>query len=665
MKKIININLSGRVIPIEDAAYESLQLYIESLRRYFAGEEGRDEIINDIESRIAELMNDKVKQGAGAVTESDIEEIINAMGRVQDFQEVEADEAAAGATTGASSSTNTTNPQAQSETRKTRGRLHRDSSDKILGGVCSGIANYFNIDPAIVRIIMVLLIFGGGMGFLIYLLLWIFIPSRPLAPVATKRFFRNPDDRIFGGVAGGLAAYFDKDAWIFRAIFAAPLLLNIFFGVLNGIFSPFHNHFFPGIFFGSLTSTFCLSYIVLWIILPEARSPFEKMEMRGENVDVNRIRQNVKTEMESFKANAKAMGDDVKATAKQWTKEAGEFAAPMAKDFATNVANSTKPIARGVGSVIGFIFKAFLLFIAGVMAIGFFIFFIVFVFGGLGDVVNGFLLETPGQQFLGWTAFLLVLGVPLVALITRLVRRLMKVRTHNRYIGWTFAGLWVLGLICAGIFAGTIVRSFHYGGRVNQPVTITQPKGRMIVMVNEPEISYSGSYSFIHTDGNSGNGWDITNDTLKLSDVKVRVEKSDDSLYHVSMIKYGAGNTPEQAKKRAEKINYNVSSTDSFLQLGSGFGISRDDKYRGQKVIVTIQVPVGKIIRFDETINDRLNPINVRVKEHTRFSRRNWDVDWENDSYYDWEAGVDYVMTSTGELKNPTALPTKDKNGVL
>jgi hypothetical protein len=76
MKKIININLSGRVIPIEDAAYESLQRYIESLRRYFAAEEGRDEIINDIESRIAELMNDKVRRGADAVTESDIDEII-------------------------------------------------------------------------------------------------------------------------------------------------------------------------------------------------------------------------------------------------------------------------------------------------------------------------------------------------------------------------------------------------------------------------------------------------------------------------------------------------------------------------------------------------------------------------------------------------------------
>jgi hypothetical protein len=86
MKKIININLSGRVIPIEDAAYEQLQAYIESLRRYFAHEESRDEIINDIESRIAELMSEKVRKGASCITDADVEEIATSMGRPEDFE---------------------------------------------------------------------------------------------------------------------------------------------------------------------------------------------------------------------------------------------------------------------------------------------------------------------------------------------------------------------------------------------------------------------------------------------------------------------------------------------------------------------------------------------------------------------------------------------------
>ena len=86
MKKIININLSGRVIPIEDSAYEKLQAYVESLRRYFASEEGRDEIINDIESRIGELFQERISKGATCITDDDVKAIIKSMGNPEDFE---------------------------------------------------------------------------------------------------------------------------------------------------------------------------------------------------------------------------------------------------------------------------------------------------------------------------------------------------------------------------------------------------------------------------------------------------------------------------------------------------------------------------------------------------------------------------------------------------
>lgn len=167
MKKIININLSGRVIPIEDSAYEKLQVYIESLRRYFAHEDGRDEIINDIESRIAELMSEKVRKGATCVTEADVDEIAASMGRPQDFDEDTVDSAGA-----ADSSKAGAGPEYSSTEKRIKGRLYRDSSDKFIGGVCSGIANYLNTDPAIVRILFAIITFGGfGLGFLVYILL--------------------------------------------------------------------------------------------------------------------------------------------------------------------------------------------------------------------------------------------------------------------------------------------------------------------------------------------------------------------------------------------------------------------------------------------------------------------------------------------------------------
>src|SRR3954470_16840763 len=91
MKKVININFQGRVIPIEETAFELLKQYIESLRRYFANEEGRDEIINDIEGRIAELFSERLKKGSICITDEDVNTVIAGMGRPEDFeaQEIE------------------------------------------------------------------------------------------------------------------------------------------------------------------------------------------------------------------------------------------------------------------------------------------------------------------------------------------------------------------------------------------------------------------------------------------------------------------------------------------------------------------------------------------------------------------------------------------------
>ena len=227
MKKIININLSGRVIPIEDSAYESLQAYIESLRRYFAHEEGRDEIINDIESRIAELLHEKVRKGAEAVTDADVEEVITSMGRVEDFEA----EAAADSTESTQQQQSSTQPNFTFSEKRSKGRLYRDTSDKFIGGVCSGIAAYMNVDPAIVRILFAIITFGGfGLGFLAYIILWAILPPKDLEGYTGKRLYRNPDDKVIGGVAGGLAAYFGKSVTTIRAYstgFAGIMILTL------------------------------------------------------------------------------------------------------------------------------------------------------------------------------------------------------------------------------------------------------------------------------------------------------------------------------------------------------------------------------------------------------------------------------------------------------
>jgi phage shock protein PspC (stress-responsive transcriptional regulator) len=651
MKKIININLSGRVIPIEDSAYESLQRYIESLRRYFANEEGRDEIINDIESRIAELMNDKVRKGATAVTDADMEEIISSMGRVEDFEKTDAEEEKASATSGQASGTYT---QTQSEPRRAKGRLYRDGSDKFLGGVCAGIANYMNVDPAIVRLIFAIITFGGfGTGIIIYLALWIILPVKYLDTYVGKRLFRNPDDRVISGVAGGLGAYFNKPSWAFRLIFAAPLLLNILFGVLNGVFFMWQRDIFPNIFIGSFSGTFVLAYIILWIVLPEARSPFEKMEMRGEKVDVNRIRQNVKEEMNDFKNKMQNWGEEVKQTAQTWTKEAKEYANVRSKTAASEFTEMTRPSSgQGCLHAIGVIIKAFFIFIAGCITLSLFAAFMAILFGGVAWwPINNFLWTSSIQKALAWGTLIFFIGVPIIGFMTWLIRRIVRTRSHSRYLGWIFGGLWTLGWVCAIFFAVSIAKDLREYEKVTTDVSLIQPaSGKLIVNVNEPEIRYSGGFGWLRHDNT---GWDMTEDTLKYNNVKFRISKSEDSLYHATISKYSFGSSIKDAQTRAERIVFNVSNQDSTINLGSGLTVDRNSKFRGQGVIMEIQVPVGKRIRFDESLVHAYNPWVVRRggRDYRYWNRRyDHNIDWDYDDYFDWDADVDYVMTTDGKL---------------
>jgi phage shock protein PspC (stress-responsive transcriptional regulator) len=291
MKKIININFHSRVIPIEETAYEILQQYVESLRRYFANEEGREEIISDIENRFSELFADTLRKGANCITDTDVNAIIASMGRPEEFEE-EGTTAHSGPAAGTGGGTNagtgttgstTGGPQQgyAPYTDEPR-RLYRASNHKVLGGVCAGLANYLKLDPAIVRLVFVLITLTWGFGFLLYIILWIVLPTKTLAISARKRLYRNPDDRVIAGVASGLAAYFHIDVWIPRLVFALPLIV----GVVTSIFQNIWWHVFRWggghIWFDGFGGTLSVAYVVLWIVLPDAVTASEKLEMRGE-----------------------------------------------------------------------------------------------------------------------------------------------------------------------------------------------------------------------------------------------------------------------------------------------------------------------------------------------------------------------------------------------
>ncbi len=632
MEKIININMAGRVIAIEDSAYTSLKSYLESLKNYFAGEEGGDEIMNDIESRVAELMADKIRRGSVAINTSDIDEIVGSIGRVEDFVAADDEPSNPHMETGSM-------PPPRSRSKK----FYRDTNDKIAGGVCSGLAAYLNLDPALVRIVFAILALGGwGSGLLLYLVLWIFVPAAPLEGYVGRRLFRDPEDKWLGGVCSGIAAYFDREPWIFRLAFALPFLLSMFSGTIG---------FFMGssLIFGSFTGTFFLIYIVLWIVLPLATTDFDRMEMRGEKVDLNSIRNNV---MADIKDKAKTFSGEVTESASRFSGEARSFMNTRGRAFAQEAREAARPIAARGGHIIGTILKAFFMFIGSIIAFALFIVVIVYCFG-FSHVFNDFILRTSAQRTLGWVTVFLFFGVPLLGLVTMMVRRAMRMRTGGRYFALGYSLLWVAGWVCLIFLASDISKEFSRTEYVSQDQHITQPAGnRMIVAVPAPGIEYSNSLPWLR--GNI-EGWDISNTAMQVSSVMVIPALSPDSQYHVIMKRSAMGRNMTEASGRAENISYHLQNlSDSVLSLDNGFSISKADGYRAQRVIVEVQVPAGKKIRFDESVEEKLNSFNVPVRQRYSFRPGRWEARWDEDLYDEWNADVDYTMSEKGVLLDPS-----------
>ena len=103
----------------------------------------------------------------------------------------------------------------------------------MIAGVCSGLAHFFRIDPTWIRLIFVLFF---SVLFWVYIVLWIVLKAEPLDWSGIKRLYRNPADRVLGGVCGGLAAYFKIDSWIPRLIFLIPFLLNFMVNISHSFF---------------------------------------------------------------------------------------------------------------------------------------------------------------------------------------------------------------------------------------------------------------------------------------------------------------------------------------------------------------------------------------------------------------------------------------------
>ncbi|HHV84358.1 MAG TPA: PspC domain-containing protein [Petrimonas sp.] len=658
MKKVININFQGQVIAIEETAYELLKQYIDSLKKYFSREEGGDEIVNDIESRIAELFGNRLKLGLNCITDEDVLSIISSIGRPEDFDtEYQEADYSYGEKTSDHPASAPEQPKTEKDSavNEEQRKLYRNENDKIIAGVCSGLAHYFKTDPVWIRIIFVLLF---SVLFWVYLVLWIVLKPKALDTNVAKRLYRNPNDRFLGGVCGGIAAYFKIETWIPRLLFAAPLFLNLM-GMISIPFFPW-NRFFPHVDFNwNINMSVVVIYAVLWVIIPRATTVKQKLEMMGEEEYIKSIRETVSDNVASVKSKSDD-GDNYskpyvatgvtdgpgKVSMDSMPPEPPRYHAPKAPvNAAAGSGNS------GCLNALGIFFKIIFFAFVGIFVVAMTGMLIAFLVAGTKFVpLKSLFIDGGYEDTMLWLSVALLFAVPVIAVIVWIIRRLMKAKSRPA-IGIVAIILWVVGIFSATMLGFKIAEKFSVESSTEKVRALSLFKGDKLYV--DMAVYPSDYYSFSR---NFGPGSDLDNfpyytineDSLLFSNIKLQIVQSQDSLYHVRTISSSSGRNLIVAKKNAEQFTYPLQQQDSLLLLPEFFSAPISQGFRVQGMIVEIAVPTGKKIEIDERLDDYNNfTSNSSVRRKLKRNR--------NGGALDWNYGEEYILEN-GNLNKTVVL---------
>jgi len=627
MKKVININFQGQVIAIEETAYEILKQYIESLTIYFSREEEGNEIVNDIECRIAELFGNRLKHGINCITDEDVEAIISNIGKPQDFDSEYEEMTEEGQHTNMhpNASAQLSDHSRQSATEAHRS-LYRNANDRIIGGVCSGLAHYFKTDPVWMRILFVLFF---GFLFWVYIVLWIVLKPKALVTNVNKRLYRNPSDRFIGGVCGGMAAYFKIDSWIPRIIFLVPLMLNLI-GVLS--FFPLNRLFDNMHFSWNINAGVVLVYIVLWIIIPEAKTVRQKLEMMGEEEYIQSIRERFSDNVASARSRAESENPSVSSTAYKAVDlhNSDEMMNPdgMPPEPPTAAArlSASSPQQRP-GCLNGLIIFLKIIFfsIVGIFALIMVGLFIAFLVAGTQLMPLKSLFIDPGyESSLLIAALVLTILVPVVSIIVWIVRRVMKAKSRP-VIGIISTLLWIAGLITAAVLATSVAGKFSEESSKENIVTIAPVSSSKMYVDLKP---YSDDYAAFKMGFGIGLDIDelpyttVNEDSLLFREINLHIRKSSDSLFHVRTIAATCGKDMREAKADLEGFSYHIVQNDSLLLLPEFLSLPVSQGFRNQSITVEIAVPAGKTIEVSDALSEYKNNepptvVRKRIRSYT------------------------------------------------
>ena len=488
MNKTVTSNIAGFIFHMDENAFHKLEQYLGKIRNYFAGSEGEDEIISGIEERIAEMFQAKNKEVIGL---GDVEEMIGIMGQPENFMEDEA------MTDEESGSTSRTTYSTREE--KASKRVYRDSDDRVLGGVCSGVSYYLGINEP----------------------LW------------------------------------------FRLAF---LLTFLFAG--SGL----------------------LLYIILWIIIPEAKTTSQKLEMKGQKINAENIGKTVSDEIDSVKKKWNESGDDHPA------RKVGGFI----HRFISLIGRLIIALLNVLGKIIGF----FLLMIGviGVLSL------LSVPFGlptmvslGNDGVVSSYIVQdilsnlVGGSLMLFWinVAFLLVAGIPLLVIAFIGTKMLFNYKSHNKGIAVSMAGLWTLGIVISFVISMVIASDFSSEGSKTQTVELEfnadEDKAIMLALNHElgdDEPTFEADIFGLELMA-SGNSTEL----YGLPEFDINMAETGGPKLIVKRL--ARAHKKGDAVERATNIEYGFVASDTSLLLNGYFSIPEGEVWRTQDVELELLLPVG------------------------------------------------------------------------
>ncbi len=516
MKKTIRINISGLIFNIDEDAFEKLQQYLNSITKKFINTEEGNEIIADVEARIAELFQERIGDRKEVVNLPDVEHIIEVMGLPEDFEDEELEQI----------------PQEESQQKKAERKIYRDPDNRVISGLSSGIATYLGIDPIIVRVLFV--------------------------------------------------------------------LMALFYG------------------------TSILIYILLWIIIPEAKTRSQKLEMKGLNINLSSIETSIKNEFTTVKSNFD-----------KWQKSRNYN---KIKENIGDIFNSGGKIfvvlAKVILVILGISFFIVGIAILGTMTGAFFFqdsFLSPFSWTDVQFSAYDFAtLFTDGfNARVGITASYLVVMIPVLMLIYVGLRFIFRFKSRSRYIGVVAGALWLVSII---VLIGSAVK-VGYGMRVDEEISqgydISQnPSDTLFIKMQNAE----GNYSSYNREKFENVYLYFNDDGFELSGrPRLTIEKNNSNTTKLNIYKSSNGINSKEAMTLAKNIYYDWQQDDSVLYFNRYFEIRGEKKIRDQELIATLRIPVGKIIYLDKDIDQ----ITYYIDNVQSFS------DWEMTGKY-------WIMTKNG-----------------